>query len=262
MQGCGSVLATQNTNTISYEYSTQQRSSSSQHFVKPRLIARPASLPNIHQPGIAEQGFCQANSADQSENAAHQHRRDCAGEDAGHCCRQHSWQPHGQPHGHLGRLKGHHDSVVQPAGTDTDVSAAPSNCRAADEYNDKGASSDDGTCYIADSSEGLLDGTSHAPPGKDHLSSGCECQALHAHQGTDSGACSTEGERIGEDALTHWLKQLHLRYFTPREVANLHSFPSSFSFPPHVTTKQQYALLGNSLSVAVVADLLTYLLTA
>jgi tRNA (cytosine38-C5)-methyltransferase len=50
-----------------------------------------------------------------------------------------------------------------------------------------------------------------------------------------------------------------LRYFTPREVANLHSFPPSFAFPSHVTLRQRYALLGNSLSVAVVADLLRYL---
>eukprot|EP00249_Psilotum_nudum_P010144 c22360_g1_i2 orf=217-1389(-) len=44
------------------------------------------------------------------------------------------------------------------------------------------------------------------------------------------------------------LKQMELRYFTPREVANLHSFPQEFSFPDHVTLKQRYALLGNSLS--------------
>ena len=278
MQGCGSVLATQNLDTISYEYSTQQRSSSSQHFVKPRLIARPVSLPNIHQPETAEQGFCQESDDDQSESAAHQHRKDCAGHDAGQCCRQrnwqpngqYSWQPNGQPNGqprgqpgHDGRLNGHNDSAhaFHPAGTGINSSGVPSSCRAEDEYNDKAASSDDDTCCIADSPEGLPDGTSHAPSATDHMSSSSECQALHACQGTDRGACSTESERIGEEALTHWLEQLHLRYFTPREVANLHSFPSSFSFPPHVTVKQQYALLGNSLSVAVVADLLTYLLT-
>lgn len=55
-------------------------------------------------------------------------------------------------------------------------------------------------------------------------------------------------------------KKLRLRYFTPREVANLHSFPSQFSFPPQVTLRQRYQLLGNSLSVAVVADLLAYML--
>lgn len=55
------------------------------------------------------------------------------------------------------------------------------------------------------------------------------------------------------------LQDFRLRYFTPREVANLHSFPTTFSFPEHVTLKQRYALLGNSLSVAVVGHLLRYL---
>ena len=49
-------------------------------------------------------------------------------------------------------------------------------------------------------------------------------------------------------------------YFTPAEVARLHGFPESFAFPPHVTTLQRYALLGNSLSVDAVAPLLTHLL--
>uniref|UniRef100_A0A0A9E622 Si687064e06 n=1 Tax=Arundo donax TaxID=35708 RepID=A0A0A9E622_ARUDO len=55
------------------------------------------------------------------------------------------------------------------------------------------------------------------------------------------------------------LKELGLRFFTPREVANLHSFPSSFYFPDHISLRQQYAMLGNSLSVAVVGPLLGYL---
>ncbi|EIE24809.1 S-adenosyl-L-methionine-dependent methyltransferase [Coccomyxa subellipsoidea C-169] len=56
------------------------------------------------------------------------------------------------------------------------------------------------------------------------------------------------------------LRAMRLRYFTPREIANLHSFPAGFSFPAHVTLRQRYALLGNSLSALVVADLLRYLL--
>ena len=52
---------------------------------------------------------------------------------------------------------------------------------------------------------------------------------------------------------------LNLRYFTPREVANLHTFPQRFSFPADVTRRQRYACLGNSLSVEVVAALLQYL---
>ncbi|RDX79672.1 tRNA (cytosine(38)-C(5))-methyltransferase, partial [Mucuna pruriens] len=42
------------------------------------------------------------------------------------------------------------------------------------------------------------------------------------------------------------------------KVANLHSFPEEFEFPEHISLKQRYALLGNSLSIAVVAPLLHY----
>lgn len=51
------------------------------------------------------------------------------------------------------------------------------------------------------------------------------------------------------------LKPLQLRYFTPREVANLMSFPilEHFSFPECVTNKQRYRLLGNSVNINVVA---------
>ncbi|XP_050230974.1 tRNA (cytosine(38)-C(5))-methyltransferase 2 [Mercurialis annua] len=58
---------------------------------------------------------------------------------------------------------------------------------------------------------------------------------------------------------TSSLKEQGLRYFTPREVANLHSFPEDFDFPQHISLRQRYALLGNSLSIAVVAPLLCYL---
>eukprot|EP00850_Spirogloea_muscicola_P022732 SM000309S11867 [mRNA] locus=s309:93328:97164:+ [translate_table: standard] len=79
----------------------------------------------------------------------------------------------------------------------------------------------------------------------------------------------------GSEDVTMWrgvpLNKLGIRYFTPREdhepfraphvqVANLHSFPQSFSFPCHVTLKQRYAMLGNSLNVSVVAALLKHLL--
>ena len=56
------------------------------------------------------------------------------------------------------------------------------------------------------------------------------------------------------------ISSLGLRYFTPSEIARLHSFPESFTFPQHVTLRQQYALLGNSVSALVIGDLLGYLL--
>ncbi|KAK9807411.1 hypothetical protein WJX73_001977 [Symbiochloris irregularis] len=43
-----------------------------------------------------------------------------------------------------------------------------------------------------------------------------------------------EGETLEDTML-----RLHLRYFTPREIANLHSFPAEFSFPDHISLKQQ-----------------------
>lgn len=51
-------------------------------------------------------------------------------------------------------------------------------------------------------------------------------------------------------------KSLKLRFFTPTEVARLMSFPSSFAFPSSVSEKQQYKLLGNSINVAVVSELI------
>lgn len=70
---------------------------------------------------------------------------------------------------------------------------------------------------------------------------------------------ATVKPKSGEHELL--LKDQCLRYFTPKEVANLHCFPKEFSFPESVSLKQRYALLGNSLSVAVVAPLLRYLFT-
>ena len=52
------------------------------------------------------------------------------------------------------------------------------------------------------------------------------------------------------------LTGLKLRYFSPREISNLLGFPPEFSFPDHVTLKQKYKVLGNSLNVTVVSLLL------
>ncbi|XP_029979528.1 tRNA (cytosine(38)-C(5))-methyltransferase-like [Sphaeramia orbicularis] len=61
-----------------------------------------------------------------------------------------------------------------------------------------------------------------------------------------------------EDKLKELLK-LKLRYFTPREVANLMGFPKTFSVPEQTSVKQQYRVLGNSLNVTVVSRLLQLL---
>ncbi|KAJ3611232.1 hypothetical protein NHX12_021248 [Muraenolepis orangiensis] len=59
-----------------------------------------------------------------------------------------------------------------------------------------------------------------------------------------------------EEEKLQRLRSLRLRYFTPREIANLLGFPSSLAFPDQISTKQRYRVLGNSLNVRVVATLL------
>ncbi|XP_052659335.1 tRNA (cytosine(38)-C(5))-methyltransferase isoform X3 [Harpia harpyja] len=67
-------------------------------------------------------------------------------------------------------------------------------------------------------------------------------------------------EDLPEEEKLMKLSTLKLRYFTPREIANLHGFPLEFGFPDKVTIKQCYRLLGNSLNVPVVAKLISILL--
>jgi tRNA (cytosine38-C5)-methyltransferase len=80
--------------------------------------------------------------------------------------------------------------------------------------------------------------------------------------GDGAGAGGQEGEGSvcsGEKSLGE-LRPLAPRFFAPREIARLHGFPDSFVFPASVGPKKQYELLGNSLSVQVVAALLRYLI--
>ncbi|NXQ69410.1 TRDMT methyltransferase, partial [Quiscalus mexicanus] len=67
-------------------------------------------------------------------------------------------------------------------------------------------------------------------------------------------------DELPEEEKLMKLSTLKLRYFTPREIANLHGFPLEFGFPEKVTLKQRYRLLGNSLNVHVVAKLISILL--
>ena len=98
----------------------------------------------------------------------------------------------------------------------------------------------------------------------------------------DSCAISSmKGQKEGDEALDGRHDETScLRFFTPREIANIHGLPQAtnvardheqqervanmggpgFSFPKGVTNRQAYALLGNSLSVDVVAVLMTCLL--
>ena len=47
-----------------------------------------------------------------------------------------------------------------------------------------------------------------------------------------------------------------VRYFSPRELCRLHGIKDDFVFPPSLSIRQQYKLIGNGISVHVVAKLL------
>ncbi|KAK9295455.1 hypothetical protein QLX08_010233 [Tetragonisca angustula] len=72
-----------------------------------------------------------------------------------------------------------------------------------------------------------------------------------------------EANKYGKKSLeaSEVLQRLMLRYFTPREVCRLMCFPEEFVFPEHVTCKQKYRLLGNSINVHVVSRLIFLLYT-
>ncbi|XP_011690964.1 PREDICTED: tRNA (cytosine(38)-C(5))-methyltransferase [Wasmannia auropunctata] len=57
------------------------------------------------------------------------------------------------------------------------------------------------------------------------------------------------------------LSDLKLRFFSPREVCRLMCFPEDFQFPEHITDKQKYRLLGNSINIHVVGRLILLLCT-
>lgn len=95
----------------------------------------------------------------------------------------------------------------------------------------------------------------------------------HYAEGTGSVYCPFSDEMIRlkydeaakhEDNLDkkmHILSELKLRFFSSREVCRLMCFPESFDFPKHITDKQKYRLLGNSINVHVVSRLILLLCT-
>ena len=102
---------------------------------------------------------------------------------------------------------------------------------------------------------------------KTDSSSNCFTKAYtHYAEGTGSifqhctGQFPSLSSALPEDEILAQLKLLKLRYFTPREVLNLMGFPPSFCFPDRTSLKTRYRLLGNSLNVLVVSNLLRLLL--
>ncbi|KAG1889191.1 S-adenosyl-L-methionine-dependent methyltransferase [Suillus subluteus] len=73
-----------------------------------------------------------------------------------------------------------------------------------------------------------------------------------------------EARSRGDVDAVRVLDQLHLRYFTPSELLRIFRFeePKSnqqFLWPPTISLKSQYRLIGNSVNVEVVRQLIDYL---
>lgn len=95
----------------------------------------------------------------------------------------------------------------------------------------------------------------------------------HYAEGTGSVYCPFTDEIIrlkynevgshenDSDKQLQILSDLKLRFFSPKEVCRLMCFPEDFHFPEHITDKQKYRLLGNSLNIHVVSRLILLLCT-
>ena len=76
--------------------------------------------------------------------------------------------------------------------------------------------------------------------------------AFAAH---DPAVCAAAGSGEG-DVCRCTLRSLGLRYFDPYEVAALLGFPPDFRFPPSLTQRQRWALMGNSVNPLAVSQVL------
>ncbi|XP_017782245.1 PREDICTED: tRNA (cytosine(38)-C(5))-methyltransferase [Nicrophorus vespilloides] len=81
-------------------------------------------------------------------------------------------------------------------------------------------------------------------------------------EGTGSVYCPKSEAETAEvyNAESKDLLSLKMRFFTPREVCRLMAFPETFAFPASTTKKQMFNLLGNSVNVKVVSELIKVLI--
>ncbi|XP_049874292.1 tRNA (cytosine(38)-C(5))-methyltransferase [Pectinophora gossypiella] len=64
---------------------------------------------------------------------------------------------------------------------------------------------------------------------------------------------------VGSDKFVNCVRDLKLRFFTPKEVLSLMCFPKHYNFPENTSLRQCYRLLGNSVNVKVITELLKIL---
>ncbi|KAM7275844.1 hypothetical protein ACFE04_017710 [Oxalis oulophora] len=159
-----------------------------------------------------------------------------------------------------GPLLGHNKTVLEETGqTQESMEKLIQSCEPVDTFLQYKCSSDQVEQYFVPSSLIERWGSAMDIVYPDSKRCCCFTKSYYRYvKGTGSLLATIEPQSKGK---TSPLVEQGLRYFTPREVANLHCFPTDFEFPEHVTLRQRYALLGNGLSVAVVAPLLGYLFT-
>ena len=71
-----------------------------------------------------------------------------------------------------------------------------------------------------------------------------------------------QAQAEGDPNPTAVLAPLRLRYFSPEELSRLFGFGTDsgpFTWPAEVTKKSKYKLIGNSVNVRVVTELVNYL---
>lgn len=73
----------------------------------------------------------------------------------------------------------------------------------------------------------------------------------------ESVTSSTDSENKAES-----VNPSSLRYFSPKEISRLMSYPEEFQFPENLTLTQKYKSLGNSVNVYVVALMFSFLFSA
>ncbi|CAG8569889.1 10802_t:CDS:2, partial [Scutellospora calospora] len=63
-------------------------------------------------------------------------------------------------------------------------------------------------------------------------------------------------QQLSNNDMLASLSLLKLRYFTEQEISKIMGFPEEFLFPDKITLKQRYRVLGNSINVKVVSELI------
>jgi tRNA (cytosine38-C5)-methyltransferase len=82
---------------------------------------------------------------------------------------------------------------------------------------------------------------------------------LHQSGDLDDIFERSRAPELTKEARLEILRELQLRFFSPREISRLMGFGDKLLFPSDMTLTQKYRCLGNSINVDVVAFLLNIL---